>query len=428
MLGNLTCPPEFVKDGIARLIIDSDIKKLASKGSFAKVQESEKILKGAYDMNESLVASGQHDLTDAKLLQPLGQLFVRVALKLVDKEKDGIEGTKYSYDEIKKAFLLQLSTICSCEIQCTAPGWQMSVDASAASVVEKPAPQPSVGIKTLQDHVDTTQLLVNKGYTLGSIVFEKSTGSGATNLFILTSVGDECGLQQVCNYSTDTDTLKKMKVPAAIMMDVWALFRNDPPVKLTHSNLRDSARCNEDDCKAFVYQLLWSLDQKHTKSVAYKHLVMFRKPDVLMVNKQIAKEQLILVPFGPLSSLTTKESSVTLFLASQDYEDESVSVYITPPSKPAYMPESPAKLPEGSQLIPYWCVGETKIKKEANMIEDEVVAKGGIKIPVLINKDDLGKNTILLKYKAPAQKKAPFQGATMVSGAEPAAKKKARTN
>ena len=61
------------------------------------------------------------------------------------------------------------------------------------------------------------------------------------------------------------------------------------------------------------------------------------------------------------------------------------------------------------------------------MIEDEVVAKG-IKIPVLINKDVLGESTILLKYKAPAQKKAPFQGATMVSGAEPAPKKKARTN
>ena len=161
---------------------------------------------------------------------------------------------------------------------------------------------------TLQDHVDTTQLLVKKGYTLGSIVFEKTTGSGATNLFILTSVGDECGLQQVCNYSTDTDTLKKMKVPATIIIDGWAPFRNDPPVKLIHSNLRHTQRCNEDDCKALVYQLLWSLDQKHTRSVAYKHLVMFRKPDVLMVNKQIAKEQLILVPFGPLSSLTTKET------------------------------------------------------------------------------------------------------------------------
>ena len=155
---------------------------------------------------------------------------------------------------------------------------------------------------------------------------------------------------------------------------------------------------------------------------------MFRKPDVLMVNKQIAKEQLILVPFGPLSSLTTKESSVTLFLASQDYEDESVSVYITPPAIPTYQPASPAKCPEGSQLIPYWCVGDTKTKKEANMIEDEVVAKGGIKIPVLINKDVLGEGTILLRYKAPAQKRAPFQGATMVSGAEPAPKKKARTN
>ena len=64
------------------------------------------------------------------------------------------------------------------------------------------------------------------------------------------------------------------------------------------------------------------------------------------------------------------------------------------------------------------------------MIEYEVVAKG-IKIPVLINKDVLEESTILLRYKAPPQKKAPFQGATVVSGAEPAsgsAKKKARTN
>ena len=146
----------------------------------------------------------------------------------------------------------------------------MSVDASAASGVEKPASQPSAhgGLMTLQDHVDITQVLVNKGYTLGSIVFEKTTGSGASNLFILTSVGDECELQQVCNYSTDTDTLKKMTVPATMIMDGWAVFKNDPPVKLTHSSLRDLKQCNEDNFKALVYQLLWSLDQKHTGSVA----------------------------------------------------------------------------------------------------------------------------------------------------------------
>ena len=180
-----------------------------------------------------------------------------------------------------------------------------------------------------------------------------------------------------------------------------------------------------------MYQLLWSLDQKHTRSVAYKHLVMFRKPDVLMVSKQIAKGDLILVPFGPLSSLCTKEPANGMFLASfEDYEEGSVSVYIAAPPKPAYMANSPAKCPEGSQLIPYWCVGSTVNKKEANMIEDEVAVKG-IKIPVLINKDVLGESTILLKYKAPPKKAAPFQGATVVSGAEPAsgsAKKKARTN
>ena len=119
-----------------------------------------------------------------------------------------------------------------------------------------------------------------------------------------------------------------------------------------------------------------------------------------------------------------------MFLHYGDYEEEGVSVYIAAPPKPAYMAHSPAKCPEGSQLIPYWCVGSTVNKKEANMIEDEVVVKG-IKIPVLINNDVLEKGTILLKYRAPLKKAAPFQGATVVSGAGPAsgpAKKKARTN
>ena len=280
---------------------------------------------------------------------------------------------------------------------------------------------------TLQDHVDITHLLAKKGYTLGSIVFEKTTGSGPTNLFILTSVGDECGLQQVCSYSTDPDTLKKMKVPATMIIHDWVLFKKDPPVKLTHSNLRQVWQCNADDCKAFVYQQLWSLDYKHTGSVAYKHLVMFRKPDLLMVNKQIAKGDLMLVPFGPLSSLCTTEPAHGMRLASFVYEEGSVSVYIAAPPKRAYNVNNPDKCPDGSQLIPYWYVSSTANKKEANMIEDKVVAKG-IKIPVLTNNDVLEKNTILFKYKAPPKKAAPFQGATMVSGAEPAsgsAKKKA---
>ena len=113
----------------------------------------------------------------------------------------------------------------------------------------------------------------------------------------------------------------------------------------------------------------------------------------------------------------------------EDYEEGSVCVYIAAPPQPAYMAHSPAKCPEGSQLIPYWCVGSTANKKESSMIEDEVVAKG-IKTPVLINKDVREENTILLKCKAHPKNASPFQGATVVPGAAPdlgSAKKKART-
>ena len=38
-------------------------------------------------------------------IKPLGQLFVRVGLKLVGKEKLGREGKTYSWDDMKNLFL-----------------------------------------------------------------------------------------------------------------------------------------------------------------------------------------------------------------------------------------------------------------------------------------------------------------------------------
>eukprot|EP00959_Pyramimonas_sp_CCMP1952_P247088 5164574-Pyramimonas_sp.AAC.1 len=72
-IANLT--GDKVEDGVARLLVKNDVTKVASKPKTAEANTAESILSEAMDIARGL------DGIDAAL-QPLGQLFVRIALKL----------------------------------------------------------------------------------------------------------------------------------------------------------------------------------------------------------------------------------------------------------------------------------------------------------------------------------------------------------
>lgn len=415
LLANLTSPKSKQHDGIARLLVDGDIKKLASANAADKVKSADKLLEVAMEIRDSCANSSQHGLSEKELARPLGALFVRVALKAVNKEKDGLEGAKYTDEEIKKAFLKDLSKLAGCQISCTAPGWELSVPPPQDTQEDTPSTQHD----PFEAQGDMPTTLAKKGFGLGQVVFEKKQGSGATKLFLVTACADPATLTQVCSY---TDHKQVVSVPGEVLLSSWTPFKGDAPVQLAKNNERLLSQVSIEEHKAKCWLALLNADRKHANSVAANSLQIFRKPDVVIVSKSVSAGALTLVPFAPMASFTTNQPTNGVPFGSFEVHGSGPKkLWLAAPSKPSFVPTNPNSIPDGSLLVPYWWVGYTSNKKEANMADDEVV-QNGITIPVLVNTVDLAQYTMLLKYKASKPQAEAFKGATVLSS-EPAKKK-----
>ena len=82
----------------ARALTAAQIKAVASKSNMKAAAQSEEVLQDSLAI-ASAVSSVE------RCLKPLGQLFVRVGLKLASAEKRGREGKHYTMGEIRNAFL-----------------------------------------------------------------------------------------------------------------------------------------------------------------------------------------------------------------------------------------------------------------------------------------------------------------------------------
>eukprot|EP00959_Pyramimonas_sp_CCMP1952_P289993 6065176-Pyramimonas_sp.AAC.1 len=108
-------------------------------------------------------------------LEPLGQLLVRVALKLVGKERMGREGKEYKWGDICNALLHSLSCLKGQTI--TFDEWAANaVSSVAASAAAKPT---AARTATLDDHKGPTWIAKRAGYSTGLFVVQKAIAPSA---------------------------------------------------------------------------------------------------------------------------------------------------------------------------------------------------------------------------------------------------------
>ena len=80
LLCNLTSDKK--EDGLARLLVKSDLNKLCSKSQAGLVQQCEVALRDSHSIKDSLLSEG---VSGDEIMRPLGQFFVRIALMAVSK-------------------------------------------------------------------------------------------------------------------------------------------------------------------------------------------------------------------------------------------------------------------------------------------------------------------------------------------------------
>ena len=178
ILTNLTSPR--LEDGIAKLITKSDVTSLSSKGSLGKAQILETRLEQGSSIVEALLAQGK--LVPDQELGALGRFHVRLVLHALDKEKHGREQKKYaSVDAICSAFLKELGELVGQEIKF-AQWAEDASDTTATSDSAKPSAAADVRPIALQDNSDPTFLAQEKGFKVGTVVYEKAVGSKPESL------------------------------------------------------------------------------------------------------------------------------------------------------------------------------------------------------------------------------------------------------
>ena len=360
-----------------------------------KVELCESTLKDA-----SVIANWLKDsekLTENAELGPLGRLWVRVALHLTDKEKSGREATTMSIEQIRTAYLTELTKIVKQPVVYDAwknePQKAETDGGAEKGEVTKEPELKKPRVVSAADHSDPVWIANSKGLREGIVVYQRGGDHAkAENLWKITKVGQKISLDIVCNYA-EADPFPTKTVDLKEMIENWSIFKNETPVFFFSCGENLSKKGSVDAVKCKLYQALHAADNGTVDKVKF-----YRKPDLVLTTQMFAKGALKLFPFVPLQNIITKKATNGIMLGKFD----GLEYYaIAPPKVPQNAPD---KWEDEYYMVAFWWVtpiGPKEAESAANMAMSHVV-KDGIKIPVLTNRVELKPFTKLTMVKRKA--------------------------
>ena len=404
MLANLTGGK--VEDSVARLILPNQIKPISAKTGMVAALTAEKTLQDAWAI--------VHGCSSAEeCIKPLGQLFVRLGLKLVNKEKLAREGKSYSWDDMKKLFLRGVSEVVQKPVEF--PNW-FDTEAEEDSAGDKDkdekekssadtAKGSSMGplMANLADHQDPAFVCNQAGFKVGDMVVMKGVEVNHESVYAIMSINtDGITLHQACSFAGTPDKkivqLTKLIKSYSLTKREMPVVMNDPVVGLPVS-FKTTAK------RAEIFAALMEAFNKSSKRYADLYYVKDVGGDHVRTKQGVSFKAgtLVLVPAVPLINIIAdpKEEGRGIDVGTFDGHRYIVGQTAKPATKGADW--NPAE----TFVNPYFWVGKVKDKKAANMEAAKMVIKG-IEVPVLKNNVDLGPHTkldVFVKKVASGKKK-----------------------
>ena len=178
-----------VQDGIAKLLMKSDVARLAAKAQSAKAKACEETLVKAKAMLAAL-SEKYEGLDETACLEPLGKLFVRVGLYGTDKGVAGREKKQYDLQEIQHLFLDELTKIVGKHVNYEP--WNVEGKKTAEAPSTESHSAVCDVIATLEDHSKPLWIAQKLGFDIGKSIYEK-LGTAATieRTFDIVSIDDD---------------------------------------------------------------------------------------------------------------------------------------------------------------------------------------------------------------------------------------------
>ena len=400
-----------VSDGIAQLVKVADITKLSSKGCADKAKCCEDTVRNAVIIEEAIAINLGHD--SDKLLQPMGQIFVRAGLVAIGKSQKDL-GEELDYKIIKKLFLQGVSSIAGSPV--TYEPWAMTGDAVVDASMTENADMgdKSSGLHRADELTDPLWIAERAGFTVGITVHDKAIPNSIFNGFEIEAIGSHgVSLKKIEPYdqpvSSDVKVFRST-ITLAEMMHGWGKSSLQMPLKCSYIQHRP-AQLSLEYTRCKLFQILMDTD---VMNKAAPNLSFWKKPDMVRTADKIAAGALTLVPMTIPSNIVTKAANTHQQLCSgKAYSLGKHKILLSEGGENEFFVIEPTKCATGDVgvlplIAAFWWVGVTSTPKEANM---EFVFKEvkGVSIPLLKNHVELKPNVRLMRYVKPeaAAKKNP---------------------
>ena len=400
LLGNLSS--DKIEDGIARCLSKNDVKQIASKPKAKVATIAEDHLSDAFFIVKAVS-------TVETCLKPLGQLFVRVGLKLAGAEKRGREGKVYTWRQIRDAFLAGVAAVVGSPM--TFDKWddypddddddiapahkaKASMESKSVSAVSGPTT-----LATLDDLSDPVWICSQAGFSVGGQVVEKKIEATPEHLYVIFLIQGEVQLQQVVSYC---GAPRKVTVSIQELLNNWQVSKMEAPVVMMDAPAALPVYFEEALKRNEAFKAIHGLHAKHMQHI--KDLSYYRRPDHVRTKTFIKAKSLVFVPISPPANIFHGRKPGSIPIG---------ECCIVPPAKPS-LQEPSCKWDNNAFVVSYWWVSKTTDRKLANMAE-ETVKFGGIDIPVLKNSCDVEPFTKLLVYSKPKAAAKPLTNAKCVA-------------
>lgn len=410
---NLVAPK--VIDGVARLLVKSDVERLRAKDRIQTIDEAERMMAEGWKLVQDLVSAKSCSTTDT--VSVLGRLHCRTTLHITGKAKLGFEKRQFNgMQDIKNAFMTDLKAILppGCPIPCD---WDTASQPEGATVKATSATQATSAGSAAQPMVDMSKLSNPKwlaeeaGFVVGKAYYEKAMGSEKL-FFILTEVGTDVAKLAKHQPCAD-DKPEYVQVDLDSLVKKWVLYKGELPAQINDDKVVERAIAASEHFtterkKGIAFQTLLSVEQMHASNL--KMLRFMVNPLEVRAAMNIAKGKLELAPATDLKGISSKATPGAPCVGV-----EAQKFGLSEPTRARS--SNPTHWKSETVFVPYWWVATTSNIDEANMTFKQHTLKGtGVVFHMLTNSKPLVPNDKLLVYK---EKKAAATTAKVVQQKPP---------
>ena len=380
---NLVSPKPKITDGIARLVVKTDITNLCRKDKLLSVTAAESLMADAWGQVQQACAEGRMDRPTCHAI--FGKLQSRALLFLLGKLKDGPE---------KKIFktLSEINLKFAEDVRTATAGTGEACDAD----VGMRAAGCNSGVQvTLEEQADPVWIARQNGFVVGKYYVDKLNPNNIFLLESFTATGVTFQLHALGRTHVEFELFDNLKSKYMLHRSKMQLAITDD---ITPHQPEHHAVMQMDLKRAALFSELMAAAVQHSQREA-DHLTFMLFPPEVRIKSPCKKGELKLLPVTDLGRLHSKRTSSSV-LAS---DGKGTTFSIDAPQKVRDAEQS--KWAPGSVFAAYWWVGTTTDETEATVKRGQMKV-GKFTVPTFENIKALSVHDKLLVYTEPASEPA----------------------